>query len=82
MNLTLWVWGHWGIAIAASILLSQPVMAVTMTTQLSQRVSQQSGGNAAAAQKALDEAVQLYEQGTAEALRQAIAKLEEALKLY
>jgi hypothetical protein len=36
MNLTLWVWGHWGIAIAASILLSQPVMAVTMTTQLSQ----------------------------------------------
>jgi hypothetical protein len=52
MNLTLWVWGHWGIAIAASILLGVNLsVAVTMTTQLSQRVSQQSGGNAAAAQR-------------------------------
>jgi len=74
MNIALWVWGRWGIAIAASIVLSQPVMVAPMTTQLSQGVSQQGGGNAAAAaKKAFDEAVQLYQQGTAESLRQAIA---------
>ena len=83
MNLTLWVWGRWGIAVVASILLSQPVMAAPRTTQLSQGASQQGGGNvAAAAEKAFREGQQLYQQGTAESLRQAIAKWEEALKLY
>ena len=83
MNLTLWVWGRWGIAVGASILLSVPVMAAPMTTQLSQGVPQQGGGNAAAAaKKAYDEGLQLYRQGTAEAKKSALAKWEAALKLY
>jgi CHAT domain-containing protein/Tfp pilus assembly protein PilF len=83
MNLALLVLGRWCIGIGASILLSQPVMAAAMTTQLSQRVSQQGGGNAAtAAEKALREGLQLYQQGTAESKRQAIAKFEETLKQY
>jgi tetratricopeptide (TPR) repeat protein len=36
----------------------------------------------AAAERAFQEGMQLYEQGTAESLRQAIAKWEEALPLY
>ena len=83
MNLALLVLGRWCIAIGASILLSQPLMAAPMTIQLSQRVSQQSGGNAAAAaEKALSEGLQLYQQGTAESKRQAISKFEETLKQY
>jgi len=83
MNLALLVLGRWCIGIGASILLSQPVMAAPMTTQLSQRVSQQGGGNAAAAaEKALSEGLQLYQQGTAESKRQAISKFEETLKQY
>ena len=38
--------------------------------------------NRAAAERALQEGYQLYKQGTAETLRQAIAKWEEALPLY
>ncbi|MEG5233904.1 tetratricopeptide repeat protein [Microcoleus sp. AT9b-C3] len=83
MNLALLVLGRWCIEIGASILLSQPVMAAPMTTQLSQRVSQQGGGNAVtAAEKALREGLQLYQQGTAESKRQAISKFEETLKQY
>ncbi|HLO52151.1 MAG TPA: tetratricopeptide repeat protein, partial [Kamptonema sp.] len=44
-------------------------------------VTAQASGNEAA-QKALTEGLQLYKQGTAESLRKAIAKFEEALKLY
>src|SRR3569832_2318580 len=36
----------------------------------------------AAAERAYQEGVQLFKQGTAESLRQAITKLEEALSLY
>jgi tetratricopeptide (TPR) repeat protein len=36
----------------------------------------------AAARRAFQEGLQLFQQGTAESLRQAIAKLEEALRLY
>jgi CHAT domain-containing protein/uncharacterized protein HemY len=81
MNLRLWVWG---ITVGASILLGVPAVAAPSAMKISQGVSQQSGGNraVAAAEKALTEAVQLYQQGTAESLRKAIAKLEEALKLY
>jgi CHAT domain-containing protein/Tfp pilus assembly protein PilF len=81
MNLTLWVWG---IAVGASILLGVPAVAAPSAMQISQGVSQQLGGNpaAAAAEKVLKEGVELYQQGTAESLRKAIAKFEEALKLY
>jgi CHAT domain-containing protein/Tfp pilus assembly protein PilF len=80
MNLRLWVWG---IAVTASILLGVPAVAVPSAMKISQGVSQQGGGNAAAdAEKALKEGLQLYQQGTAESLRKAIAKFEEALKLY
>ncbi len=80
MNLRLWVWG---IAVGASILLGVPAVAAPSAMQSSQGVSQQSGGNAAAAaERAFTEARELYQQGTAESLKGAIAKLEEALKLY
>ncbi|WP_445313941.1 CHAT domain-containing protein [Microcoleus vaginatus] len=81
MNLRLWVWG---VAVGASILLGVPAVAAPSVIKISQGVSQQSGGNpaAAAAERALTEGVQMFQQGTAESLRQASAKLEEALKLY
>ena len=85
MNLTLWVWGRYGLAVGATILLGVPAVAMPSAIQISQGVSQQFGGNpvtAAAATKALTEGFELYLQGTAESLRKAIAKLEEALKLY
>jgi CHAT domain-containing protein/Flp pilus assembly protein TadD len=83
MNLTLWVWGRYGLAVSALILLGVPAVAAPSAIKISQAVSQQGGGNAAtaAAKRALTEGAQLYEQGTAESLRQAIAKFEEALKL-
>ncbi|MEG4581169.1 tetratricopeptide repeat protein [Microcoleus sp. MON1_C5] len=80
MNLRLWVWG---IAVGASILLGVPAVAAPSVIKISQGVSQQGGGNPAAdAQRALTEGDQLYQQGTAESLRKAIAKFEELLKLY
>ena len=83
MNLTLWVWGRCGIAVAASILLGVPAVAAPSAIKISQGVSQQGGGNpAAAAERVLTEGEQLYQQGTAESLRKAIAKFGEALKLY
>jgi len=85
MNLTHWVWGRYGLAVSALILLGVPAVAAPSAIKISQGVSQQFGGNpaaAVAATKALTEGFQLYQQGTAESLRKAIAKLEEALKLY
>ncbi|MEG4005181.1 tetratricopeptide repeat protein [Microcoleus sp. Pol1C5] len=84
MNITLWVWGRYGLAVSALILLGVPAVAAPSVIQISQGVSQQGGGNpaAAAAERALTEGVQMFQQGTAESLRKAIAKLEEALKLY
>ncbi len=42
----------------------------------------QQGANPTAAQQAFQDGFQLYEQGTAESLRKAILKLEEALQLW
>ncbi|MEG4247807.1 hypothetical protein [Microcoleus sp. Pol10D4] len=81
MNLRLWVWG---IAVGASILLGVPALAAPSAIKISQGVSHQGGGNPAeaAAERALKEGDQLYQQGTAESLRKALAKYEEALKLF
>ena len=83
MNITLWAWGRYGLAVSALILLGVPAVAAPSAIKITQGVSQQSGGNrAAAAERAFTEADQLYQQGTAQSLRKAIAKWEEALKLY
>jgi CHAT domain-containing protein/Tfp pilus assembly protein PilF len=83
MNITLWAWGRYGLAVSALILLGVPAVAAPSAIKISQGVSQQSGGNrAAAAERAFTEADRLYQQGTPESLRKAIAKWEEALKLY
>ena len=81
MNITLWVWGRYGLAVSALILLGVPAVAAPSAIKISQGVSQQGGGSPAA-ERALTEGVQLYYQRTAESLRKAIAKWEEALKLY
>ncbi len=79
MNLTLWAWGRCGIAVSALILLGVPAVAAPNAIKISQGVSQHSGGNrAAAAERGFTEADQLYQQGTAQSLRKAIAKWEEA----
>ena len=83
MNIMLWAWGRCGIAVSALILLGVPTVTAPSAIKISQGVSQHSGGNrAAAAEKAFTEADQLYQQGTAQSLRKAIAKWEEAVKLY
>ncbi|MEG4942059.1 tetratricopeptide repeat protein [Microcoleus sp. F4-D5] len=83
MNITLWVWGSYGLALSALILLGVPAVAAPSAIKISQGVSQQGGRNpTAAAERALREGGQLYQQGTAESLRKAIAKYEESLKLY
>ncbi|MEG4230946.1 tetratricopeptide repeat protein [Microcoleus sp. Pol11C3] len=84
MNLTLLVWGRCGLAVSALILLGVPAVAAPSAIKISQGVSQQGGGNpaAAAAERALKEGAQLYQEGTAESLRKALAKYEEALKLF
>ncbi|MEG4252237.1 CHAT domain-containing tetratricopeptide repeat protein [Microcoleus sp. Pol10D4] len=68
-----------GMSIALSIQLSQPVAAAVPVGKVVQ-TAQTNRSEAAA--KALNEGTQLYNQGTAEALRGAIVKYEEALKLY
>jgi CHAT domain-containing protein/Tfp pilus assembly protein PilF len=82
MNITLWVWGRYGLAVSALILLGVPAVAVPSAIKISQGVSQQSGRNPTAAERALTEAMQMFQQGTAQSLRKAIAKWEEAFKLY
>ena len=83
MNITLWAWGRYGLAVSALILLGVPAVAAPSAIKISQGVSQQSGRNpTAAAERAFTEADRLYLQGTAQSLRKAIAKWEEALKLY
>ena len=82
MNITLWAWGRYGLAVSALILLGVPAVAAPSAIKISQGVSQPGGGNpAAAAERAFKEGMQLYQQGTAQSLRKAIAKFEEALKL-
>jgi len=63
-------WFLAGMSIALSLQLSQPVAAAVPV------------GKTLHTAQALKEAMQLYKQGTAEALRGAIVKYEEALKLY
>jgi tetratricopeptide (TPR) repeat protein len=70
-----------GMSIALSIQLSQPVAAATPVGKVVQ-IAQTNSSNSDAAQKVYEEAEKLYEQGTAEALRNAIVKYEEALKLF
>jgi CHAT domain-containing protein/tetratricopeptide (TPR) repeat protein len=68
-----------GMSIALSVQLSQPVAAVVPVGKVVQTA--QTNSNEAAA-KALKEGLQLYQQGTADSKRSAIAKFEEALKLF
>jgi tetratricopeptide (TPR) repeat protein len=68
-----------GMSIALSLQLSQPVAATVSVGKVVQTAQTNSSD---AAQTAFEEGLQLYKQGTAEALRGAIVKYEEALKLY
>ncbi len=73
---------HWFLAsllIALSVQLSQPAVAAVSVGKAVQTAQTNSSD---AAQKVYGEAEKLYEQGTAESLRGAIVKYEEALKLY
>jgi tetratricopeptide (TPR) repeat protein len=72
-------WVLAGMSIALSLQLSQPVAAAVPVGKVVQTAQTNSSE---AAQKVYEEAEKLYEQGTAEALRGAIVKFEEALKLY
>lgn len=53
-----------------------------LEVKIAQQQSQSQQATRAAAKQAFDEGIKLYQQGTAESLRQAIAKWEIALKLY
>ena len=68
-----------GMSIALSLQLSQPVAATVSVGKVVQTAQTNSSD---AAKKVFEEAEKLYQQGTAEALRGAIVKFEEALKLY
>jgi len=72
-------WFLAAMSIALSLQLSQPVAAAVPVVQVV-RIAQNSSNEAA--EKAAIQGLQLYTQGTAEALRGAIVKFEEALKLY
>ncbi|MEG4407967.1 CHAT domain-containing protein [Microcoleus sp. MON2_D5] len=71
-------WFLAGMSIALSVQLSQPV-AVAVYVSNAVPTAQT---NISEAAKVLNEGLQLYEQGTAQAKRSAIVKLEEALKMY
>jgi len=72
-------WFLAGMSIALSVQLSQPVAAAVPVGKVVQTAQTNSSN---AADKAFDQGLQLYNQGTAEALRGVIVKWEEALKLY
>jgi tetratricopeptide (TPR) repeat protein len=72
-------WVLAGMSIALWVQLSQPVAGAGRVGKVVQTAQTNSSD---AAQKVYGEAEELYEQGTAEALRGAIVKYEEALKLY
>ncbi len=67
-----------GVSLAALLLLSASPPRGEVTAAL----RQQQAEKAVAAQKLYDEGLQLYRQGTAEAFRSAIQKLEKALSLW
>jgi CHAT domain-containing protein/tetratricopeptide (TPR) repeat protein len=72
-------WVLAGMSIALSLQLSQPIVAAAPVGKVVQRTQNVSSE---AARKAYEEAEKIYLQGTVEAKKSAIAKLEEALKLY
>jgi tetratricopeptide (TPR) repeat protein len=72
-------WFLAGMSIALSLQLSQPVSATVSVGKVVQTAQTNSSD---AALKVYFEAQELYEQGTAEAKRSAIAKYKEVLKLY
>ncbi|WP_445251512.1 CHAT domain-containing protein [Microcoleus sp. Pol14C6] len=72
-------WFLAGMSIALSIQLSQPVAAAVPVGKVVQTAQTNSSE---AADKVYKEGLQLYQQETAEALRGAISKYEQALKLY
>ncbi len=73
-------WFLAGMSIALSLQLSQPV-AVAVSVGKGLQTAQSNSSDAA--RKVLSEGVQLYhQQGTMEAKRSAIAKYEDALKLF
>ncbi|AFY41051.1 CHAT domain-containing protein [Nostoc sp. PCC 7107] len=67
----------------SSLLLSDAVRATSKTQdlQIAQQPTQ-SNATRAAAEQALNEGLELYKQGTAESLKQALAKLQIALPLW
>ena len=73
-------WVLAGMSIALSVQLSQPVAAAVPVGKVVQTA--QTNSSDAADDKVYKEALQLYQQGTAEAKRSAIIKYEEALKLF
>jgi CHAT domain-containing protein/Tfp pilus assembly protein PilF len=68
-----------GMSIALSLQLNQPVAAAAPVGKV---VETAQTNSSEAAETALMEGIQLYQQGTAEAKRSAIVKFEQALKLY
>ncbi|MEG4421351.1 CHAT domain-containing protein [Microcoleus sp. LAD1_D5] len=72
-------WFLAGMSIALSVQLSQPVAAAVPLGKVVQTAQTNSSDPAT---KALNEGLELYNQGTADSKRSAIVKLEEALKLY
>jgi len=72
-------WVLAGMSIALSLQLSQPVAAAVSVGKVVQTAQTSSSE---AADKVYKEGLQLYQQETAEALKGAIVKYEEALKLY
>ena len=72
-------WVLAAMSIALSLQLSQPVAATVSVGKVVQTAQTNSSG---AAEKVYEEGFELYQQGTVEALRGAIVKFEQALKLY
>ncbi len=72
-------WFLASMSISLSVQLSQPVAAVVSAGKTVQTAQTNSNE---AAETAIEEGIQLYNQGTAEAKRGTITKWEEALKLY
>ncbi len=77
---------HRSLALFISLLLLSESVAAT-AGRMGVRIAQQPAATSqdatrAAAERAFQEGKQLYKQGTADSLRQAIAKYEEALSLY
>ncbi|MDB9320120.1 tetratricopeptide repeat protein, partial [Nodularia spumigena CS-590/01A] len=73
------------ILLLSAVLLSDGVGATQRNQGLQiaqQPETTQQNASRAAAERVYQEGVQLYQQGTAESLRQAIGKLQEALKLW